>query len=290
MLSMTGYGRGRVCRDGRELLVELKSVNHRFLDISFRIPKTLTFLEEVLRVRLNDGALKRGHIDVSITYQNNRADATVVTIDRPLVLRCAEQTRMVAQELGQKEPNVAELIRLCDAVSVTQAEEDAQAVAELALTAYDEALHQLQTMREREGAALATDLAANLSQTQSLTENIANRAADIPLAYRERLLARLAEWNVQGVEPQRVAQEVALMADKCAIDEELSRLKSHFAQFEECLTQSGEVGRRMDFLLQEMNREANTIGSKAADAEIAQQVVAIKCLLEKLREQVQNIV
>ena len=290
MLSMTGFGRGRVCRDGREMLVELKSVNHRFLDINFRIPKTLAFLEEVLRVRLNDGAFKRGHVDVSVTYQNNREDAMLVTIDRPLVLRCAEQTRIVAGELCQKEPTVAELIQLCDAVRVTQVDEDAQALAELALEAYDEAFCQLQAMRAREGDALATDLATNLEQTKMLAANVANRAADIPLAYRERLLARLAEWNVQGVEPQRIAQEVALMADKCAIDEELARLRSHFAQFEICLTQPGEVGRRMDFLLQEMNREANTIGSKAADAEIAQHVVAVKCLLEKLREQVQNIV
>ncbi|MDD3214516.1 MAG: DUF1732 domain-containing protein, partial [Eubacteriales bacterium] len=142
----------------------------------------------------------------------------------------------------------------------------------------------------REGEAMAADLTANLSAAEALTEQIAVRAPQVPEGCRERLDARLSEWKVQPAEPQRLAQEVALLADKCAIDEELARLKSHFAQFRECLSSKDAVGRRMDFLLQEMNRETNTIGSKAGDAQIAQRVVEMKCLLEKLREQVQNIV
>ena len=173
---------------------------------------------------------------------------------------------------------------------MTQAEEDVETLAALAVEAFGAALCELDAMRAREGNALAADLAQNLAQVEALAERVAARAPAVPEAYRERLTMRLGEWGMQGVDPQRVAQEVALMADKCAVDEELARLNSHFTQFGKCISGEGEVGRRMDFLLQEMNREVNTIGSKAADAEIAQHVVEIKCLLEKLREQVQNIV
>ncbi|HNW85983.1 MAG TPA: YicC family protein [Candidatus Limiplasma sp.] len=290
MLSMTGYGRSHVSRDGRDLLMELKTVNHRFLDVSLRLPKPLAFLEEPLRARIGAGQLKRGHIDVAVVYQNKRPDANTIAIDRSLLLQCAAETCAIAEELGQASLSVAELIQLSGALSVTQADEDADAVTDLALVAYDEAMAQLQTMREREGLALAADLAQNLTLTERLVAQVAVRAPAVPKAYHERLNARLAEWNVPAVDPQRLAQEVAVLADKCAIDEELSRLRSHFSQFRECIAEPGEVGRRMDFLLQEMNREANTIGSKASDAEIAQYVVEIKCLLEKLREQVQNAV
>lgn len=290
MLSMTGYGRSHQSSNGRDLLIELKTVNHRFLDVSFRLPKHLTFLEDPLRTRINDGALKRGHLDVSITYQNNRPDANTIIIDRELLMACAAQTSALAEELYKEAPTVAELIHLSGALTITQADEDAEAVTTLTLAAYNEALGQLMAMRRREGETLAADLEANLIQTETAVDRIVTRAAMVPDAYRERLNIRLDEWKIQGVEPQRIAQEVAILSDKCAIDEELSRLKSHFNQFRKCLGDAGEVGRRMDFLLQEMNREANTIGAKAADAEIAQCVVEIKCLLEKLREQVQNIV
>ena len=290
MLSMTGYGRSRRSNDGRDLLIELKTVNHRFLDVGFRLPKPLAFLEEPLRARIGEGTLRRGHIDVSITYQNNRSDANTILIDRALLLRCAQETCAIAEELRQTPPTVAELMHLSGAFTILPADEDADAVTALALAAYDDALEQLNAMRRREGAALSADLQDNLTQTEALVERIAARAPLVPEACRERLNVRLTEWNLQPPEPQRLAQEVAILVDKCAIDEELSRLKSHFAQFRECLTADGEVGRRMDFLLQEMNRETNTIGSKASDAQIAQCVVEIKCLLEKLREQVQNIV
>ncbi|NLI22016.1 MAG: YicC family protein [Clostridiales bacterium] len=290
MLSMTGYGRSRASDGGRDLLIELKAVNHRFLDVSFRLPKTLAFLEEPLRARLTGGPLQRGHIDVSVTYQNNRPDANAVVIDRQRLLQSAGETRMIAGELHCEPPTLGELLQLSGALSVTQADEDAQAVTALALAAYDEAFGQLQAMREREGAALAADLAQNLALVEERTAVVAQRAPAVPELYRERLTARLAEWNLQAADPQRIAQEIAIAADRCAIDEELSRLNSHFAQFRECLREPGEVGRRMDFLLQEMNREVNTIGSKASDATIAQRVVEIKCLLEKLREQAQNVV
>ncbi len=290
LLSMTGYGRGRACHDGREMVVELKSVNHRFLDASYRLPRSLPFLEETLRVRVAESTLRRGHVDVTVGYVNAREDASTVTIDRAMLRRSAAEIGEAARELQSPPPTVAELLQLSGALRVTQAEEDVETLAALAAEAFGAALCELDAMRAREGKAMAADLAQNLAHAEALAARVAARAPAVPEAYRERLTMRLGEWGIQGVEPQRVAQEVALMADKCAVDEELARLGSHFAQFAKCIAGDGEVGRRMDFLLQEMNREANTIGSKAADAEIAQHVVELKCLLEKLREQVQNIV
>ncbi len=290
MLSMTGYGRGHASQAGRELLLELKTVNHRFLDVSLRLPRPITFLEEPLRTRISEGSLQRGHVDVSVTYANLRPDAQSVTIDSALLAQCSQAADAVALQLDRETPDLASLLTLCGALHVTQAEEDAEAVTVLMQTACDEALAQLQAMRQREGEALARDMQANLRQCEALTTEVEQRAPAVPEAYRQRLEARLVEWAVQAADPQRVAQEVALMADRCAIDEELARLRSHYAQFAQCLQDPGEVGRRMDFLLQEMNREANTIGSKASDAPIAQRVVELKCLLEKLREQAQNVV
>jgi uncharacterized protein (TIGR00255 family) len=290
MLSMTGYGRGRAAGDGRELLLEIRAVNHRFLDLSFRLPKTLPFLEETLRAMLGDGRMLRGHVEITVNYRNVREDANAVEIDRPLLIQCAREAKAAAEVLGQPPPSVGEMITLSGALRVTQADEDADAVTALAVAAYREAFAQLQAMRLREGEAMAADLAANLAGAEALAARIAALAPAVPAACRERLEARLAEWNVPAAEPQRVAQEIAILADKCSVDEELARLNSHFGQFRQCLTASGEAGRRMDFLLQEMNRETNTVGSKAADAQIAQCVVELKCLLEKLREQVQNIV
>lgn len=287
--SMTGFDRSQMLRDGRELCVELKSVNHRYLDISFRTPKALAFLEEPLREWIRQGEIKRGHLEVSVTYRNARADAKTITLDRDLVLQCARETRETADALRKNSPSVFELIKLCDVLTVTQADEDADEVTRLAEGAFREAQACMQAMREKEGSILAEDLKENLQSAEATAGRIAELAPRVPLEYRDKLLKRLSEWEAEIPDPVRVAQEVGLMADRCAIDEELSRLQSHFLQFRACYTQEGEVGRRMDFILQEINREINTIGSKASHAEIANCVVEMKCLLEKLREQVQNI-
>ena len=291
MQSMTGYGRCRVCEDGRELTLELKAVNHRFLDISFRLPKNLAFLEDALRTRINQSDLRRGHLDVFITYQNTRTDAREVRIDSALLEAFNHALKTVRKPLdGFRRASAAEVLNLSCALSVAQAEEDTDAVTALAMQAFDGAVAALIAMRDREGAHLAEDLLANLNELAKLREKIAQRAPSVPEEYRARLTARLEEWQVNAVDPQRVAQEVAIMADRCAIDEELSRLEGHIAQFTDSVQNGTEVGRKLDFLLQEMNREVNTTGSKASDAVITQAVVDAKCIIEKLREQVQNAV
>ena len=289
MQSMTGYGRARACRDGREITIELKTVNHRFLDLSFRMPKNLTFLEDVLRERINKSALKRGHVDVFVTYANTRADAREVRVDG-LMLEAFGQALKGAEEAldPYRRMTAAEALTLSGALTITQAEEDAAAVEELATEAFDAALDKLMDMRLKEGDHLRDDLLANLAELSSLRQAVAERAPEVPREYRQRLMARLEEWQVNA-DAQRVAQEVALMADHCAIDEELSRLESHIAQFRSSVETGTEVGRKLDFLLQEMNREANTIGSKCTDVRLARVVVEIKAELEKIREQTQNI-
>lgn len=291
MQSMTGYGRARACRDGREITIELKTVNHRFLDLSFRIPKNLAFLEDPLRSRINASGLRRGHVDVFVTYANTRTDAREVRLDGALLEAFSQALAdaQVALKPYGRMMSAAEVLTLSGALSIAQAEEDAEAVTELAAEAFDAALDKLMDMRAQEGEHLGADLLGNLEELSALVRGIADRAPEVPREYRQRLMARLEEWQVNA-DPQRVAQEVALMADHCAIDEELSRLQSHIAQFRSSVENGTEVGRKLDFLLQEMNREINTIGSKASDAEIAGCVVSAKCVVEKLREQVQNVV
>lgn len=290
MQSMTGYGRARACRDGREITIELKTVNHRFLDLSFRMPKNLMFLEDMLRARINASALKRGHVDVFVTYANMRADAREVSVDGTLLEAFAQALKGAKEALDPyRRMTAAEALTLSGALTITQAEEDAGAVGELAAEAFDAALDKLMDMRLKEGDHLRGDLLSNLEELSAFRQAIEARAPEVPLEYRQRLMARLEEWQVSA-DAQRVAQEVALMADHCAIDEELSRLESHIAQFRDSVENGMEVGRKLDFLIQEMNREINTIGSKASDGKIAQCVVSAKCVVEKLREQVQNAV
>ena len=291
MQSMTGYGRARACRDGREITIELKTVNHRFLDLSFRMPKNLAFLEDPLRSRINASGLRRGHVDVFVTYANTRTDAREVRLDGALLEAFSQALAdaQVALKPYGRMMSAGEVLTLSGALSIAQAEEDAEAVTELAAEAFDAALDKLMDMRALEGEHLGADLLGNLEELSALVRGIADRAPEVPREYRQRLMARLEEWQVNA-DPQRVAQEVALMADHCAIDEELSRLQSHIAQFRSSVENGTEVGRKLDFLLQEMNREINTIGSKASDAEISGCVVNAKCVVEKLREQVQNVV
>ena len=272
------------------MVIELKSVNHRYLDPSFRLPKNLGFVEDTLRTALQKSQVNRGHVDVFVTYTNTREDARTLAVDEMLLGSFHQAVKKSRKLLSIFRPaTVGEALTLSGALTVSQADEDAEAVKKLASEAIQQAIAALVEMRTLEGDNLRADLRGHLAMVASLREQIAQRAPTVPEEYRKRLEARLNEWQVDGVEPQRIAQEVAIMADRCAIDEELSRLSSHIAQFEEILANESQPGKKLDFLLQEMNREVNTIGSKASDAQIAKAVVDAKCTLEKLREQVQNV-
>ena len=289
MRSMTGYGRRQCLRDGREITVEVKTVNHRFLDVSCRLPRALNFVEDAVRRQLSE-SLRRGHADVSVTYRNGRADARVVTVDEALARQYFAALHKLADSLACDGQSALSFIAAQpDVLTVTVCEEDQAAVSALLRETLALTLEDVRAMRQKEGESLRQDLTLHLDMLAGLREEIAALAPGVPSAYRDRLRQRLSELGVNEIDEQRLAQEVALMADKCAIDEELSRLESHIGQMRAAMAQEGEVGRRLDFLTQELNREVNTIGSKASDAQITRLVVAAKSEIEKLREQVQNV-
>ena len=289
MQSMTGYGRRQCSRDGREITVELKTVNHRFLDISCRLPRALSFAEDGVRKAIG-ASLRRGHVDVAISYLNLRADAREVRVDMGLAAQYQKALEMLAEETGlQQDCGLSFIAGQPDVLNVTVCEEDQEAVLALLMETLNLAISDVQEMRGKEGLSLQADLTFHLGEVKRIRDEIALLAPQVPLNYQEKLKQRLNELGVKEIDEQRLAQEVALRADRCAIDEELSRLISHIAQMTETINQQGETGRRLDFLTQELNREVNTIGSKASDAQITKLVVTAKSEIEKLREQVQNV-
>lgn len=288
--SMTGFGRGKAIKDGREMTVELKSVNHRYLDLSFRMPRHISFAEETLRSALSD-TLSRGHVDVYVNYSNTRSDARTVKIDTGLLSAYLSSVNEAAKELKvENDMTLSLALRLPDVTSIAEADEDDAAVKALAEEAVRNAMNELINARRGEGERLANDLGIRLNTVEELRDRIAERAPTVVEEYRVKLSERIESMlGSVDVDAQRLATEVAIFADKASIDEELVRLKSHITQASELLACSEAAGRRLDFVVQEMNREFNTIGSKANDAEIARLVILGKAELEKIREQVQNI-
>ena len=288
MMSMTGYGRKQHSADGREITLEIKTVNHRFLDISMRLPRALSFAEDAVRRQIGE-SLTRGHADVFLNYTNTREDAREVRVDEALAAQYKAAFEKLSQVLGQEGDILSLVASQPDVLTVTTREEDQEAVSALLRETLADVLSDVVRMRGIEGEALKKDLTTHLDALAALRDEIESLAPGVPKSYQEKLRARLKELGVNELDEQRLAQEVALMADHCAIDEELSRLKSHIAQMREAMNVDGEVGRRLDFLTQELNREVNTIGSKASDAAITKLVVRAKSEIEKLREQVQNV-
>ncbi len=288
--SMTGFGRGKAAQDGREITIELKSVNHRYLDLSFRMPRHISFVEDTLRTALG-AALARGHVDVTINYRNTRTDARKVEIDNALLgayLDAAQSASAVF--FLENDLTLSKALRLPDVAMITEADEDRAAVIELAGLALQAAVLELKDARAGEGERLSRDLMARMETIDAIAAEIALRAPLVVEEYRIKLTERIETLLGQTeVDRQRLATEVALFADKASIEEELVRLKSHTAQMRQLLTGSEAAGRRLDFVVQEMNREFNTIGSKANDAEITKKVILGKAEIEKVREQVQNI-
>ena len=289
MQSMTGYGIGRNQCNGWEVTVELKTVNHRFLDLSMRLPKNISFLEPVMREEISAG-LKRGHVDVFLTVRNTESSAVQISIDQELARQYWEAGKELSETIqAGNDLSVSTLLKLEGVVTLTEKEMDQELISSVCRSAARDALSQVKTMREKEGANLKEDLRIHLDNAASLREKILCRAPKVVSDYREKLEGRMKAILTESIEPQRLAQEVALIADRCAIDEELSRLESHIGQMRLYLDAEGETGKKADFLIQEMNRETNTIGSKAQDREIAQWVVDLKSEIEKLREQIQNV-
>ena len=288
MLSMTGYGRAAREQDGRQMTIELKSVNHRFLDLAFRMPRNLLFLEEPARKALG-ARLSRGHVDVFVTYRNLRSDARTVTVDRALYDAYARALDSVAGGDLQDDRSLMSIARLPDVLVVSEAEEDREAVTALMLETLKEALDQLVAMRAREGEAMRRDLSDKVDAIERMTARIGERDPQTVEEYRNRLRAAVEELIGQQVDETRLLTEVAVMADRSAIAEELVRLDSHVAALRRLFEDPEPIGRRLDFLVQELNRETNTITSKSQDIPITQLALDMKSEIEKLREQLQNV-
>lgn len=289
MKSMTGCGTGKVTRNAWEVTVELKTVNHRYLDLALRLPRTLAFLESALRDGISAG-MKRGHVEIFVTVRNTDQGSARVEVSQELAESYFKAAQDIAWMLGK--PNdltVSQVLKMEGVATVTENEMDQETVLALCSEATAIAVAQVNEMRQREGDHLREDLSFHLNEAEMLRQKIMVRAPQLAEEYRARLNAKLESVLNDAVDSQRLAQEVAIMADRCAIDEELSRLESHYRQMTKYLQAEGEIGKKMDFLIQEMNREANTIGSKASDAVIAQMVVDLKSEIEKLREQIQNV-
>ena len=289
MMSMTGYGRAIKSLDGRTMSIELKSVNHRFLDISIRMPRTLGFLEDTIR-RMISEKLTRGHLDVIVSYQNLRSDAKTVRLDEALVqqYRCALERLNEILSIGQNS-GLERIADFPDVLTVAEADEDEQALKELLQMTLHDALYELICMRAAEGERMQQALQIILKEIEEKSFLIDSRYPETVNEYAKRLKTRLSELIGEGFDPARIAQEVALMADKAAVDEETVRIRSHIQHARDMCLHNQPVGRSLDFLVQEMNREVNTISSKSQDLPITDACLSCKSAIEKLREQLQNI-
>ena len=289
MRSMTGYGRCTRVIDGRQLTIEIKSVNHRFLDLGFRMPRSFAFLEEDAR-RIIGQRLNRGHVDLFATYRNLRTDARTVTVDSALLAAYMGALDSIGETSGMRDDRtLMSVSRLPDVLVVEEAEEDREALKLLMAEALGGALDEMVAMREREGASMKADLILHVDEIERMTGEIEQRYPETVAEYQQRLKQRVEELLGGDMDEQRLLQEVAVMADRSAIAEETVRLHSHIAQLRELFEQDEPVGRRIDFIVQELNREVNTISSKSQDIPITRLVVSCKAEIEKLREQLQNV-
>ena len=289
MRSMTGYGSATVSSDGRELTIELKSVNHRFLDINIRYPRSLMFLEEELRKEISK-YLVRGHVEINLNYRNMREDSKIVEVDSALAMQYAKAFDALAELGYEKNIRVSELSRMPDVLTVTQCDDDKDAILLLMRDAVKAACEKVIQTRAIEGEKIGADLKQKLDNILAFADEIKKNSENNLAEYAQRLTKRLEDiLKDNKLDEQRIAQEVAIYADKIAIDEELVRLKTHISNMLDYMKTNEAVGRKLDFFIQELNREVNTIGSKSVNADIAKIVVSAKGEIEKLREQIQNI-
>jgi len=291
MKSMTGYGKGMVAGDDFSVSVDLKTVNNRFLDIHLRVGSELAALEPSIKKRIT-GRLSRGRVDVTVSME--RAAQIAYELNRPLIAGYINALKQLKQDFGLAgELDINVLARIPGALQPARDGIDERMIASLD-QALDQALDELEKMREQEGEALKNELRERVKKIETLVPVIESSAAGLADAYRLRLQKRIGELLNRGgqaveVDPSRLAQEVAYLADRSDVSEEMVRLRSHLTQFQEALDAPGETGKMLDFLLQELNREANTTLSKSTDLAIKEAGLAIKAEVEKLREQVQNV-
>jgi uncharacterized protein (TIGR00255 family) len=288
--SMTGYGQSEKIIEGRDITVEIKSVNHRFFDFSVRTSRGCGFLEEKLKTCLQN-RISRGKLDVSVTVETLETSDAQVLVNHSLAAGYIAALRELQERYGLRDDiSVMSVARYPDLFTVRKAPADEEKIWDSVRQVLEEALVSFFRMREAEGQHLKEDLSGRADSILEMVAAVEERSPQTVAEYRAKLTERLSEMlNGSGVDEQRILTEAAVFADKVAVEEETVRLRSHIEQFRSMLESDEAVGRRLDFIVQEMNREANTIGSKCVDAQIAHTVVDLKAEIEKIREQIQNI-
>lgn len=290
IMSMTGYGAAKGQMDGMELTVELKSVNNRYLDVNIRTPRGFLFAEDQLK-RAISAKVTRGKVDVFVTLDSSGADHFSIAVNEPLLEGYIAALKSIADKYGLEfDLSAVSASRLPDVFRVEKKEANEDAIATVLCDILNEALDAYNSMRAREGRKLEEDVLHRLLEIERMISQVELASPKTVAEYRARLEARMQEILGQsGIDENRILTEAAIFADKVAVDEETVRLRSHIAQMREMLAGGSPAGRKLDFLIQEFNREANTIGSKCSDKNIAKIVVDLKSEIEKIREQIQNI-
>lgn len=290
MKSMTGYGKFTAVVDGRELTVEMKSVNNRYLEISTRLPKVLSSFEDETR-RIIKSKIGRGTVDVYFNYVNSAPSEKKVIVDDSLVSGYLAAAENIAKHYGlENDFKVSDVLHIPEAVKTESPEEDEKVLLLLVEEAVSSACDNLCAMREKEGAGIKSDFSRLILNIESELGKVKMRAGNVVTEYRAKITARIREMLADvEIDESRLLNEVAFFADKADINEEISRLGSHLSQFRSELEKDDQVGRKLDFLAQEMNREINTMGSKANDCELTGCVLKMKNELEKIKEQIRNV-
>ncbi len=288
--SMTGFGRGHKLLNGRDITVEIRAVNHRYYEFSARIPRSLGFAEEKLKSMLQ-GRISRGKVEVSVLVCNTEAADEKITINREIVREYVDALRSVREEFSLNDDlALSNILRIPDAFTVVKTETDEEQLWQDIRAAAEEALERFISMRETEGERMRQDIASRLDRIEEWVGVIEKRSPAIVEEYRKRLYDKMCEvLNSANIDESRILMEAGIFSEKTAVDEETVRLRSHIAQFRSMLESGEPVGRKLDFLVQEMNRETNTIGSKVQDIEVTRIIVDQKSEIEKIREQIQNI-
>lgn len=288
--SMTGYGRVKVENAYREILVEVRSVNHRYLDLNIKVPRIYGFLEDAVKKQASE-VLARGKVDLYVSVRAKEGSDLKITPNMPVIDGYMAALQAIAQRYGMEQSvTPQQLLQMPDALAVDKEEADAEVLTAEVLDVLKQALNEHSAMRDREGKKLCEDIAYRAGLIRGYVDFVEQRSPVSVEEYRQRIAARMEEL-LDGSElaQQRILNEAALFADKVAVTEEIVRLRSHLGQLESMLQSPVAVGRKLDFLVQELNRETNTIGSKANDYEIAKIVVEMKAEIEKIREQIQNL-
>ena len=287
--SMTGFGRGKYENEGRTYTVEIKSVNHKYSDINVRLPRFLNSVEDKIRKRVAE-VISRGKIDIFISFENYSSSGTTIRINKELAKEYIKELKSLAEEAELRfDLNVIDVSKFPEILKLED-EDNEELIAQEVMIALDDALEKFVSMRELEGQKLVEDIERRFYLIQEKVNEVTNFSSTLVEEYMARLQTRVNELLAPGVvDEARLMQEIVIFSDKSSIEEELTRLKSHISQFLELIKQSSPIGKKIDFLIQEINREVNTIGSKANSLDITNKVIEIKTEVENIREQIQNI-